>query len=179
MGHPDQPRFLHIRLVILALHSTQNCQLSLEGKGFYWAICITLVGHGWETPQKLLVVSETGQDWSGLSRLPAYVQAAQSPYWCPASFSKEISDLPASLQQELTLWVISILFCFRMTMDALQLANTAFAVDMFKKLCEKDRTANIVFAPLCTSTSLALAYKATKGDTADQMKKVSCRHPAM
>uniref|UniRef100_A0A8C9EW24 Serpin domain-containing protein n=1 Tax=Pavo cristatus TaxID=9049 RepID=A0A8C9EW24_PAVCR len=57
-------------------------------------------------------------------------------------------------------------------MDALQLANTAFAVDMFKKLCEKDKTANIVFAPLCTSTSLALAYKATKGDTADQMKKV-------
>ncbi|KAM6101002.1 serpin B5 [Theristicus caerulescens] len=59
-----------------------------------------------------------------------------------------------------------------MTMDALQLANTAFAVDMFKKLCEKDRTANIIFAPLCTSTSLALAYKATKGDTADQMKQV-------
>ncbi|NXC19972.1 SPB5 protein, partial [Corythaeola cristata] len=57
-------------------------------------------------------------------------------------------------------------------MDALQLANTAFAVDMFKKLCEKDKTANIIFAPLCTSTSLALAYKATKGDTADQMKQV-------
>ncbi|KAL2307910.1 hypothetical protein Nmel_000901 [Mimus melanotis] len=59
-----------------------------------------------------------------------------------------------------------------MTMDALQLANTAFAVDMFKKLCEKDKTANIIFSPLCTSTSLALAYKATKGDTADQMKQV-------
>ncbi|KAM6281306.1 serpin B5 [Porphyrio hochstetteri] len=57
-------------------------------------------------------------------------------------------------------------------MDALQLANTAFAVDMFKKLCEKDKTANVIFAPLCTSTSLALAYKATKGDTADQMKQV-------
>ncbi|KAG6925597.1 serpin family B member 5, partial [Chelydra serpentina] len=41
----------------------------------------------------------------------------------------------------------------------------------FKKLCEKDKTANIVFAPLCTSTSLALAYKATKGDTATQMIK--------
>ncbi|OWK55537.1 Serpin B5 [Lonchura striata] len=60
----------------------------------------------------------------------------------------------------------------RMTMDALQLANTAFAVDMFKKLCEKDKTANIIFSPLCTSTSLALAYKATKGDTAEQMKQV-------
>ncbi|KAM7176602.1 serpin B5 [Macrochelys suwanniensis] len=58
-----------------------------------------------------------------------------------------------------------------MAIDALRLANTAFAVDMFKKLCEKDKTANIVFAPLCTSTSLALAYKATKGDTATQMIK--------
>lgn len=61
-------------------------------------------------------------------------------------------------------------------MDALQLANTAFAVDMFKKLCEEDKTGNIIFSPLCTSTSLALAYKATKGDTADQMKQVRCQH---
>lgn len=66
-----------------------------------------------------------------------------------------------------------------MTMDALQLANTAFAVDIFKKLCEKDKSANIIFAPLCTSTSLALAYKATKGDTAEQMKQVSCQLPAL
>lgn len=64
-------------------------------------------------------------------------------------------------------------------MDALQLANTAFAVDMFKKLCEKDKTANIIFSPLCTSTSLALAYKATKGDTADQMKQVRCQHSVL
>ncbi|XP_044282464.1 serpin B5 [Varanus komodoensis] len=56
-------------------------------------------------------------------------------------------------------------------MDAVQVANTAFAVDVFKKLAEKDKTANIIFAPLCTSTSLALAYKAAKGDTADQMKQ--------
>ncbi|XP_033010340.1 serpin B5 [Lacerta agilis] len=56
-------------------------------------------------------------------------------------------------------------------MDSLQVANTAFAVDVFKKLAEKDKTANIIFAPLCTSTSLALAYKAAKGDTATQMKQ--------
>ncbi|XP_066482139.1 serpin B5 [Tiliqua scincoides] len=56
-------------------------------------------------------------------------------------------------------------------MDAVQIANTAFAVDVFKKLAEKDKTANIIFAPLCTSTSLALAYKAAKGDTAIQMKQ--------
>uniref|UniRef100_A0A8D0GKQ5 Serpin family B member 5 n=1 Tax=Sphenodon punctatus TaxID=8508 RepID=A0A8D0GKQ5_SPHPU len=56
-------------------------------------------------------------------------------------------------------------------MDAVREATTAFAVDVFKKLCEKDKTANIVFAPLCTSTSLALAYKATKGNTATQLKE--------
>ncbi|XP_007440431.1 serpin B5 [Python bivittatus] len=56
-------------------------------------------------------------------------------------------------------------------MDAIQTANTAFAVDLFKKLCEMDKTANVIFAPLCTSTSLALAYKAAKGDTATQMKQ--------
>ncbi|XP_053101297.1 serpin B5 isoform X4 [Hemicordylus capensis] len=56
-------------------------------------------------------------------------------------------------------------------MDAVQVANTTFAVDILKKLCEKDKTANIIFAPLCASTSLALAYKAAKGDTANQMKQ--------
>ncbi|KAJ7338466.1 hypothetical protein JRQ81_012338 [Phrynocephalus forsythii] len=56
-------------------------------------------------------------------------------------------------------------------MDAVQVANTAFAVDVFKKLAEQDRTANLIFAPLCTSTSLALAYKAAKGDTATQLKQ--------
>uniref|UniRef100_H9GPF6 Serpin family B member 5 n=1 Tax=Anolis carolinensis TaxID=28377 RepID=H9GPF6_ANOCA len=56
-------------------------------------------------------------------------------------------------------------------MDAVQIANTAFAVDIFKKLAEKDKTSNIIFAPLCTSTSLALAYRAAKGETATQMKQ--------
>ncbi|XP_077209526.1 serpin B5 [Paroedura picta] len=56
-------------------------------------------------------------------------------------------------------------------MEAMQVANTAFAVDVYKKLSEKDKTANLVFAPLCTSTSLALAYKAAKGDTATQLKQ--------
>ncbi|XP_062985822.1 serpin B5 [Elgaria multicarinata webbii] len=56
-------------------------------------------------------------------------------------------------------------------MEAIQVANTAFAVDIFKKLAEKNKNANIIFAPLCTSTSLALAYKAANGDMANQMKQ--------
>ncbi|XP_070798660.1 serpin B5 [Pituophis catenifer annectens] len=56
-------------------------------------------------------------------------------------------------------------------MDAIQAANTAFSVDLFKKLCELDKGANFIFTPLCISTSLALAYKATNGDTAAQMKQ--------
>lgn len=70
------------------------------------------------------------------------------------------------------------LFCpfdFRtVTMDAIQAANTAFSVDLFKKLCELDKNANFIFTPLCISTSLALAYKAANGDTATQMKQVGC-----
>uniref|UniRef100_A0A8C3CLL2 Serpin family B member 5 n=1 Tax=Cairina moschata TaxID=8855 RepID=A0A8C3CLL2_CAIMO len=98
-------------------------------------------------------------------------------YDCPLGTTLSI---PACTDQRTALWQLQLLrnagkeFAVKtlMTMDALQLANTAFAVDMFKKLCDKDKTANIIFAPLCTSTSLALAYKATKGDTADQMKQV-------
>lgn len=66
-------------------------------------------------------------------------------------------------------------FDFRiLTMDAIQAANTAFLVDLFKKLCEMDKRANFIFTPLSLSTSLALAYKAANGDTATQIKQVGC-----
>uniref|UniRef100_A0A2K5P004 Serpin family B member 5 n=1 Tax=Cercocebus atys TaxID=9531 RepID=A0A2K5P004_CERAT len=42
-------------------------------------------------------------------------------------------------------------------MDALQLANSAFAVDLFKQLCEKEPLGNVLFSPICLSTSLSLA----------------------
>ncbi|XP_038626351.1 serpin B5 [Tachyglossus aculeatus] len=57
-------------------------------------------------------------------------------------------------------------------MDALRVANTAFAVDMFKEMCTKNKTGNVLFSPLCLSTSLSLAQVGTKGDTADEMGKV-------
>ncbi|XP_053569062.1 serpin B5 [Bombina bombina] len=57
-------------------------------------------------------------------------------------------------------------------MDAFRLANTATAVDIFKKLCEKNKTDNIIFSPICISSSLALAYKGSKGNTASEIEKV-------
>uniref|UniRef100_A0A8C5MPX0 Serpin family B member 5 n=1 Tax=Leptobrachium leishanense TaxID=445787 RepID=A0A8C5MPX0_9ANUR len=57
-------------------------------------------------------------------------------------------------------------------MDALRLANTALAVDILKKFFEKSKTDNIIFSPLCVSTSLALALKGSKENTAAEFIKV-------
>ncbi|KAM4688143.1 serpin B5 [Discoglossus pictus] len=57
-------------------------------------------------------------------------------------------------------------------MDAFRLANTACAVDIFKNLSQKNKTDNVIFSPLCTSSSVALAWKGTKGNTATEMEKV-------
>ncbi|XP_028739242.1 serpin B5 [Peromyscus leucopus] len=57
-------------------------------------------------------------------------------------------------------------------MDALRLANSAFAVDLFKQLCEKEPAGNILFSPICLSTSLSLAQVGAKGDTANEIGQV-------
>ncbi|NP_001086270.1 serpin B5 isoform X1 [Xenopus laevis] len=57
-------------------------------------------------------------------------------------------------------------------MDALRLANTGLAVDIFKKLCEKSATDNFVFSPICISTSLALLHRGSQGNTASELQKV-------
>ncbi|XP_040840683.1 serpin B5 [Ochotona curzoniae] len=57
-------------------------------------------------------------------------------------------------------------------MDALQLANSAFAVDLFKQLCGKEPVDNVLFSPICLSTSLSLAQVGTKGDTANEIGQV-------
>ena len=62
-------------------------------------------------------------------------------------------------------------------MEALRLANSAFAVDLYKQLCEKEPVDNILFSPICLSTSLSLAQVGAKGDTADeigQVRPVAC-----
>ncbi|XP_045705561.1 serpin B5 [Phyllostomus hastatus] len=57
-------------------------------------------------------------------------------------------------------------------MDALQLANSAFAVDLFKKLCEQEPAGNVLFSPICLSTSLSLVQVGAKGDTASEIGQV-------
>ncbi|KAG8571887.1 hypothetical protein GDO81_011817 [Engystomops pustulosus] len=56
-------------------------------------------------------------------------------------------------------------------MEAFHMANAAFAVDIFNIFNEKCKTENFIFSPLTISSTLALAYKAAKGNTATEMKK--------
>lgn len=67
----------------------------------------------------------------------------------------------------------TLVLCFRPTMDALRLANSAFAVDLFKKLCEKEPAGNVLFSPICLSTSLSLVQVGAKGDTANEIGQVN------
>lgn len=67
---------------------------------------------------------------------------------------------------------LSLVLCPRPTMEALRLANSAFAVDLYKQLCEKEPADNVLFSPICLSTSLSLAQVGAKGDTADEIGQV-------
>lgn len=57
-------------------------------------------------------------------------------------------------------------------MDAFRLANTALAIDILKNLNEKNKTENFIFSPLCISSTLTLAFKGAKGNTATEIEKV-------
>ncbi|NXF37423.1 PAI2 inhibitor, partial [Nyctibius bracteatus] len=57
-------------------------------------------------------------------------------------------------------------------MEALNKANTSFALDFFKHECQKDGDKNILFSPLSISSALATIFLGAKGNTADQMAKV-------
>ena len=48
--------------------------------------------------------------------------------------------------------------------------NNAFALDLYRRLSEKD--GNIVFSPYSISTALAMTYAGARGETAEQMAKV-------
>lgn len=58
-------------------------------------------------------------------------------------------------------------------MEALNTANTSFALGFFKHECQEDGDKNILFSPLSISSALATVYLGAKGNTADQMAKVS------
>ncbi|NXP09363.1 PAI2 inhibitor, partial [Thinocorus orbignyianus] len=57
-------------------------------------------------------------------------------------------------------------------MEALNKANTSFALDFFKHECQEDGDKNILFSPLSISSALATVYLGAKGNTADQIAKV-------
>ncbi|XP_010151823.1 PREDICTED: serpin B10-like [Eurypyga helias] len=57
-------------------------------------------------------------------------------------------------------------------MEALNKANTSFALDFFKHECQEDGDKNILFSPLSISSALATVYLGAKGHTADQIAKV-------
>lgn len=57
-------------------------------------------------------------------------------------------------------------------MEAFRLANISLAVDILKTFCEKSKTDNFIFSPYCVSSTLALAFKGAKGDTATEIEKV-------
>ncbi|KFQ16144.1 Serpin B10 [Leptosomus discolor] len=61
-------------------------------------------------------------------------------------------------------------------MEALNKANTSFALDFFKHKCQEDGDKNILFSPLNISSALATVYLGAKGNTADQMAKVKIGH---
>ncbi|NXE15190.1 SPB10 protein, partial [Lophotis ruficrista] len=57
-------------------------------------------------------------------------------------------------------------------MEALNKANTSFALDFFKQECQENGDKNILFSPFSISSALATVYLGAKGNTADQMAKV-------
>ncbi|KAM6971543.1 leukocyte elastase inhibitor-like [Tautogolabrus adspersus] len=50
-------------------------------------------------------------------------------------------------------------------------ANSTFSLDLFKKLSDDDKTANIFYSPLSISAALAMVMLGTKGNTAVQMSE--------
>jgi serpin B len=50
--------------------------------------------------------------------------------------------------------------------------NTAFAIDLFKKLAEQQPDGNLVVSPYSISTTLAMTYAGARGETAAEMRKV-------
>uniref|UniRef100_A0A8C6ZGT7 Serpin B10-like n=1 Tax=Nothoprocta perdicaria TaxID=30464 RepID=A0A8C6ZGT7_NOTPE len=58
-------------------------------------------------------------------------------------------------------------------MEAVNTANTRFALDFFKHECRENGDKNILFSPLSISSALATIYLGAKGNTADQMAKVT------
>ncbi|XP_068956313.1 serpin B6-like [Petaurus breviceps papuanus] len=57
-------------------------------------------------------------------------------------------------------------------MDSFSEANGPFAINLLKKLSEKDDSQNVVFSPLSISSALGVLFLGAKGNTAAQIVKV-------
>lgn len=57
-------------------------------------------------------------------------------------------------------------------MDSLSAANTTFALDLLRQLCEKNGTRNLFFSPFSISSALSMILLGSKGNTEAQIAKV-------
>ncbi|XP_025895502.1 serpin B6-like [Nothoprocta perdicaria] len=57
-------------------------------------------------------------------------------------------------------------------MECLSAANTTFALELFRKLCEKNRTQNLFFSPFSISSALSMILLGSKTNTEAQIAKV-------
>ncbi|ELW71269.1 Plasminogen activator inhibitor 2 [Tupaia chinensis] len=58
------------------------------------------------------------------------------------------------------------------TMEELYVANTIFALNLFKQLANTNSTQNLFFSPWSISSTMAMVYLGSRGNTADEMAKV-------
>ncbi|NXI25827.1 SPB6 protein, partial [Sterrhoptilus dennistouni] len=57
-------------------------------------------------------------------------------------------------------------------MESLCAANTTFAVDLFRKLCEENSGQNVFFSPFSISSALSMVLLGSRGSTEAQISKV-------
>ncbi|XP_017559457.1 leukocyte elastase inhibitor-like isoform X1 [Pygocentrus nattereri] len=59
-------------------------------------------------------------------------------------------------------------------MESLSVANTHFALDLFKKIRESNKKGNVFYSPLSISSALAMVSLGAAGNTEAQMSEVLC-----
>ncbi|NXV54854.1 SPB8 protein, partial [Molothrus ater] len=57
-------------------------------------------------------------------------------------------------------------------MESLCAANSTFAVDLLRKLCEKKSGRNVFFSPFSISSALSMVLLGARGSTEAQIRKV-------
>lgn len=63
-------------------------------------------------------------------------------------------------------------------MEQLSTANTAFALDIFRLLCNDNHTGNIFISPYSISSAMGMLFLGTRGETAAQLSKVNRSGPS-